>query len=137
MLKFTVTVPETSVAAIKKAVERKARESVELVALKIYNTIVTGSEGGDYPYYSGSYISSWNIQYSSPDTSYNKPYRNRGYYIAPSPVLGLSGEGNVIYISNYVPHAGQVELEGTPSHPSPWMQAHRAVNDVIGKYRFF
>ena len=139
MLKFSVTVSEASIAAIKKAVEAKAREVMELAAVKIYNTIVTGSEGGDYPYYSGSYISSWTIQAGSPKTAFKQPYFNPGMYDAPDPVLGIKGgeQTQVIYISNYAPHAGQVELSGTPRHTMPWMQAHMAVNDVVGKYRFF
>lgn len=139
MLKFSVTVSEASIAAIKKVVEAKAREVMELAAVSIYNKIVTGSEGTDYPLYSGSYIASWKIQAGSPDTGYKQPYWNKNLYDAPDPVLGVVGAENlnVIYVSNYVPHAGDVELSGTPRHPSPWMQAHYAVNDVVGKFKFF
>lgn len=139
MLKFDVKISEASMKDIRQAVEAKAREVVELAAVRIYNKIVTGSEGADFPYYSGSYIASWTIQSGSPNTSYKQPYWNKNLYDAPDPVLGVSGaeKVNTIYISNHVPHAGQVELDGTPRHPSPWMQAHYAVNDVVGKYRFF
>lgn len=139
MLKFGVKISEASLAAIKAAVEDKAREVMEMTAVRIYNKIVTGSEGADFPYYSGSYIASWKIQSGSPNTSYKQPYWNKNLYDAPDPVLGVSGgeKANVIYVSNYVPHAGQVELDGTPTHPSPWMQAHYAVNDVVGKMKFF
>lgn len=133
MLKFDVKISEASLAAIKAAVEAKAREVMEMTAVRIYNKIVTGSEGADFPYYSGSYIASWKIQSGSPNTSYKQPYWNKNLYDAPDPVLGVSGaeKVNTIYVSNYVPHAGTVELDGTPTHPSPWMQAHYAVNDVV------
>lgn len=133
MLKFDVKISEASLAAIKAAVEAKARDVMEDTAVKIFNKIVTGSEGADYPLYSGSYIASWTIQSGSPNTSYKQPYWNKNLYDAPDPVLGVSGaeKVNTIYVSNYVPHAGTVELDGTPTHPSPWMQAHYAVNDVV------
>ena len=49
MLKFGVKISEASLAAIKAAVEDKAREVMEMTAVRIYNKIVTGSEGADFP----------------------------------------------------------------------------------------
>lgn len=135
MLKVSVKIPDAAMRKVKQAIEAKLKEHLELISLQIYNYIVTH----DYPYYSGSYASSWNIQSGTPDKSFNKPLLNRGYYPEPDVKMALKVNNvyDKVYISNYTPHAAQVELSGTPNHPTPWLIATEARNATIMRYRFF
>lgn len=135
MLKVTVSVPEASIKAIKKAIEKKLIQVLEDVSLQTYNYILTN----EYPYFSGSYISSWNINAGSPDTSYNAPLLNQNAYPVPTVKmqLGISNAYQPVYISNYAPHSMDVEVLGTPRHPTPWLIAAGARNHTLMSYRYF
>lgn len=125
---------------IRSLIEKKISETTERVALKIYNSILLN----EFPFYSGSYISSWNINVGSPDTSFNPPsdWGTKGpnvQYAVPQIKYDL---GNInpyqsVFISNYAPHAAIVEFDGTPRHPDPWMIAHHAANSSVSSFRFF
>lgn len=135
MLKVSVKIPDASLKAIKKAVEAKLMKVVEEVSLKTYNYILTH----DYPYHSGSYISSWNINVSSPDRSFNAPAEPNKY---PAPTvkldLNLSNPYQKVYLTNYAPHSYQVEVIGTPTHPNDgWYIAAEARYNTLLSYRFF
>jgi hypothetical protein len=147
MLKFDVKIPEVSMAAIKKAVERKAAEVVAKVANDIYEDIVANKR----PYWSGEYLASWNITFGHPSTlrlvsaGFDKE-RGQGkgadfHYFRPRDLTILPNYSNPyesIFVSNAALHSYKVEFEGTPTHPQGgWMIATGAVNDVVGKYRFF
>lgn len=135
MLKVSVKIPDASLKAIKRSIEAKLKERLELVALQAYNYIVTH----EYPYYSGSYASSWNIQAGTPDKSYNQPLLNRGYYPEPDVKLGFKVNNvyDKVFISNYTPHARMIELSGSPTHPTPWLIAASARDATVLRYRFF
>lgn len=135
MLKVSVNIPEASLKAVRKAVEAKLKERLELIALQTYNYIVMHEQ----PYYSGSYASSWNIRAGTPDRSFNKPVFKRDVY-APADTemaINIPNVYSKVYISNYVPHAREVELVGTPSHTFPWMIAASARNATLLRYNFF
>lgn len=124
-----------SFANITKEVQKKAQEIAKDVAIEIYNTIVAG--GVDIPYWSGSYISSWNISVGSPDYSYSPRTGIPDSYSVPDPVWDLGGVGynQKIYITNAAPHADKVEYEGTPTHPGGWYVATHAKNQVVMGYK--
>lgn len=125
---------------IRRLIEKKSSEVVEHVALKTYNAILLN----EFPYYSGSYISSWNINVGAPDTSFNAPsaWGTRGpnvQYAIPEVKYDIDQVNpyQSVFISNYAPHAYQVEFNGTPKHPDPWMIAHHAVSSASTSFRFF
>lgn len=135
MLKVTVTVPEASIKAIKKAIEKKLIQVLEDVSLKTYNYILTH----DYPYYSGSYIASWNINVGSVNRSYKAPGEPNDY--SPPMLqksLNISNPYQTVYLSNYAPHSYQVEVLGTPSHPKDgWYIAAEARYNTLMSYKFY
>lgn len=120
---------------LRKQVEETLSRVVVDVAVKTYNNILHQ----EFPYYSGSYISSWNISVGSPDTSYNEPLWQRGVYLAPreAKTLSIASPYQTVYISNYTPHAYQVEYDGTPKHLGGWYIATAAKNNTIMSYKFF
>lgn len=135
MITVSVKIPEATLTKVRKAIEVKLKAHVEEIALHAYNYIVTH----EYPYYSGSYASSWNIRGGAPDKSYKKPEFKRGVYPEPDVKrdFNITNVYQTIYISNYVPHAAEVELVGTPTHTFPWRIAAEAKNATLMKYRMF
>ena len=93
---------------IRRLIEKKASEVVERVALKTYNA-AWGTRGP-------------NVQYAIPEVKYD---------------IGQVNPYQSVFISNYAPHAYQVEFNGTPKHPDPWMIAHHAVSSASTSFRFF
>lgn len=136
MLKATVRIPKSSMDKLKRIIEAKCVQVLEEVSLKTYNYIVGPSE---HPYFSGSYIASWNISVGSMDSSYKQPMMQRGVYKSPNLKFDLNIQNpyQAVYITNSAPHAAQVELEGTPTHEYPWMVAASARNATLMSYRFF
>lgn len=135
MVTIGFRIPQGALEACKKQIESKLATIVADVATKTYNSILRSS----WPYYSGSYISSWNISVGSKDSSYNDPVWQRGVYLAPREVKTLSVPSayTKVYISNSTPHAMQVEIDGTPTHDGGWYIAAHARNNTLGSYKFF
>ena len=136
---FDIIIPAGVMEKLEKSIKNKLAKVVENVGLQVYNTIVLGHMTGvDSPYYSGSYISSWNISKGIPRAQYNKPTGIPNTYQVPGPKLDLGGLkfGQKVFISNAAPHAKQVEYEGTPTHTGGWMVATHAKNQVVMTYKF-
>jgi hypothetical protein len=135
MVTIGFKIPAGALEACRRQIEEKLSRVVVDVAAKTYNNILHQ----EFPYYSGAYISSWRISVGSPDRSFNEPLWQRGVYLAPREVRGLSiaSAYQPVYISNYAPHAGKVEYEGTPKHSDGWYIATAAKNNTILSYKFF
>ena len=128
---------------IRKVIENKIVDVRNKTLIRVYNIIATMDE---YPYWSGTYMASFNISVGSPDMSHVPlPTNSHGqasvHYARPRErSLGTVTDTNPYqtgYITNAVPHAYKVEFVGTPKHPDPWMIAHHAVNSVRTSLRFF
>ena len=131
-IKFEVS--KKKLDKLEKFIKKKLTQITENVGVQTYNMILTG----EYPYYSGSYISSWNISVGSPDLKYNVPSGLRGAWSIPEVIYSLSGVsfGQNIYITNAAPHASLVEYEGTPTHPeNGWYIAAHAKNQILLTYK--
>lgn len=136
MITVSASVSKASIARCKAYIDKQIAIRVAKAGTKIYNTIVGGKLNQDFPFWSGAYISSWNYNFGSVDTSYNEsPSNTKGApaikYQRPrqqSITPNLSAPYTPLYISNSVPHAYKVEFEGTPKHLEPWMVATNAVN---------
>lgn len=135
MITFKVNVPEASLKTIKAAIDRKVAEVLEFAALKTYNYILTH----EYPYWSGAYVSSWNISVGSPDTSFNVSKLDKGVYLPPEIRfdLGTVGANDTIFISNYASHSYQIEYDGTPRHDGGYYIANQAVNNTLMSSKYF
>ena len=136
MVTIGFKIPAGALEACKKQIEAKLAGVVADVAVKTYNNILHQ----DFPYWSGSYISSWNISVGSPDRTYNEPVWTRGVYIAPREArnITLPTPYQTVYISNYTPHAGLVEYQGTKTSGfQPWHIATSARNNTVLGYKFF
>lgn len=132
---------EVSPKAIKNleaSIKKKISQVVEKVGVQVHNAVVTGN----YPYYSGSYISSWNISKGSADLEYNEPSGLRSAWAKPEVIYDLNFLGGVsfgqrVYITNATPHARMVEFEGTPTHSEDgWFTATHARNQIVLTYKF-
>lgn len=128
-----VKISKAAFKNVEKYIKKRVTEITESVSLKIYNGIILG----EYPYWSGSFISSWRLSIGSPDTSYNAP-GNIGQYSVPGVKYDLKVRfGQTVFISNNAPHAYQVEFMGTPRHKGEgWYVAHHAVNNTVLTYKF-
>lgn len=148
-------IADEDVARVRRSVERKIAQRMEKLAVTIYNLIVLGPE----PIWSGAYASSWSIRRGSPDVIDNvspRAIRVSGRYVPEetftpaSPIegsIGMLSPYEPIFISNYsmrfgpygdIPgHAGIVEYQGTPKHPSAWMIAADAKNTALTAARYF
>lgn len=123
-----------NIAGFTKAIENHVVEVTESLATKVYNHIILN----DYPYWSGSYISSWNINIGSIDPSYNEPpswgsSEEKVSYSVPEIVNKLHGlkPYQAVYVSNATPHAEKIEDSGTKtSEYTPWKIAYHAFNNV-------
>jgi len=117
--------------SLKKSITKITKEA----AVKTYNNIVGGS---DFPYWSGSFISSWKISVGSRDSEYNLA-NIPGVFDIPHQITDVPGSvhfGERIYITNSTPHAYQVEVLGTPLHPHEgWFTAAHAVNQTVLSYK--
>ena len=136
MVTIGFRIPQGALDACKKQIEAKLATIVADVATKTFNSILHQ----DFPYYSGSYISSWNISVGSRDSSYNDPVWQRGVYMAPREVkmLSVPSAYTKVYISNSTPHAAMVELDGTKtSNFQPWHIATSARNNTVLGYKLF
>lgn len=143
MIKVTTEIKQEDIDRIKKYINKFVAKTMEKVALWTYNSIVHNSE----PYWSGAYLSSWNISIGSPDKSYNTPPEYKKgkppefTYPHPSEIYYFTvKEEDIkksIYITNAIPYASMIEYEGTPKHESPWMIATHARNNVVGSFKFF
>lgn len=123
---ITVTFTVSDISSLKQALQLKLAQKVGRTAEKIYNKIVSGEIST--PYYSGSYISSWNINVGSINGSFNYEPWKKGTFFAPDQSQGLFAPPNTpVYVSNLVPHASRVENDGTPKHPEPWKVAFHAI----------
>jgi len=131
-IKFEVS--KKNLNRLENFIKKKLAQITENIGVQTYNMILTG----EYPYYSGSYISSWNLSVGSPDMNYNVPSGLRGAWTPPEIVYGL-GEisfGQKVYITNAAPHASLVEYEGTPTHPeNGWYIAAHAKNQILLTYK--
>lgn len=132
-------ISNADIKALTKHIEQQTADIMETIGIKTYNAITAQ---GNFPYWSGSYISSWKISTgtSSPsDKSYNPPdQRTRDKYPVPPNVydIGEVKYGESVFISNYAPHAAMVESEGTPTHPDGgWHTGTAAINEVVGSYK--
>lgn len=132
-----------SEAKVRKLIGDKVAEVTERVALKTYNYLVGFA---DWPYWSGSYISSWKIGIGSPDRSFNAPATRTTNgpsvtYSVPDIEFHLPNKNQPyqkIYISNSTPHAFKVEYEGTKSNDyHPWLTATVARNNTVQTFKFF
>ncbi len=138
-MRIELSVPDGAMAKLTKSIKRQIAKRVEDVGLKVYNTIVLGElTGVESPYFSGAYISSWEISKGIPRTKFNEPQNIRNVYARPGPKLDLGGVkfGQRVFISNASPHASIVEYEGTPTHPQPWLTATHARNQVVMTYKY-
>ena len=135
MVTIGFRIPQGALEACRKQIESKLSRVVADVAVKTYNSILHQ----EFPYYSGSYISSWNINIGSSDRSYNEPVWQRGVYIAPreARAITLPSAYSKVYLTNAAPHAYQVEYEGTPKHSGGWEIATAARNNTVMSYKFF
>jgi len=139
MLAVRLDIPSGAMQKLERSIKSSITKAVKNVGLQVYNTIVMGNMTGvKSPYFSGSYLSSWNISVGIPKASYNVPTGVPDTYPPPSPQLEL---GNIVYgqkvfITNTAPHARQVEEIGTPTHPGGWFVAEHAKNQVVMSYRF-
>jgi hypothetical protein len=135
MVTIGFRIPQGALEACRKQIESKLARVVADVAVKTYNNLLHQ----DFPYWSGSYISSWNISAGSPDTNYNTPLWTRGVYIAPRESRGITVPSayTKVYISNYTPHASLVEYSGTKtSNFQPWYIATSARNNTVLTYKY-
>lgn len=147
MLKVSVKIPDASLKAIKKAVERKVAQFAAQVATDAYNDIIKNKE----PYWSGEFYASWNVAYGRPEyirliSAGVDKERGQGKgadfrYQRPKPTLVQPNYSNpyaTIYVSNAALHAYKVENIGTPTHPQGGWEIMKAAKDhVLMKYRFF
>jgi hypothetical protein len=121
------------------SIKKSMSKITEKVGVQIYNAVISG-EGINYPYWSGSYVSSWRITIGTPAPSgdYNIAHRPNVFQ-PPTHITDLAGDatfGQHIFITNNVPHAAQVELIGTPRHPDGgWHTAAHAVNQIVYGYK--
>ena len=138
-------VDKKSMTSVKKFIEKSLASITEQVALKTYNHIVDPLEVGSYPYYTGSYISSWKIttvpngKNDAPNKEYNPSNVEAGHYARPSIIydIGTVLPYEKIIISNYSPHSYKVEYMGTPKHSQQgWYVANHAVNNTVMTYKF-
>lgn len=132
---------KVSDAAIEKLIEsvkKSITKITEDVAIQTYNLIVANER--QYPYWTGSYISSWNIQAGTPNTDYNLSNDpNTETFPIPDIKYQLEGInfGEWVYITNAVPHAYLVEYMGTPTHEHEgWFTATHAVNQTVMTYKY-
>ena len=124
-----------AVQKVKEYLEEQALEIFEQLSVRTYNNIM---EQRNFPYYTGSYISSWNIQAGGEDTSINLS-NIKGAYAVPSQITNIPGItlGDKVSITNYVPYAYEIEFEGTyKSDYEPWMTANHAVNIAVSTYKY-
>jgi hypothetical protein len=137
MIGIKFKVDPASVKKVEGFLQNEVAKITGQVAQRTYNSIVTND--GQYPYWSGAYISSWTIQAGSPKFVSNEGDTNQqGKYAAPSPVTGFKVSFGVpIYITNAADHAYQVEYMGTPTHKHEgWFTANHAVYQTVLSYRF-
>ena len=138
-MKIGFTVPKTNTAKITARIADRVAKVQGKLGSQIYNQIILIE---DVPIWSASYVSSWNLAAGSPDTSFNPPPENiKGtpnvsYAIPSVQFLENVPRYTGVYVSNYAPHAGKVEFEGTPLHPDPWMVAHHAKNSILKGFKF-
>ena len=129
--------------SLEEYIEDEMTKIVSDLGSKIYNQIILDESNS--PYWSGAYITSWNLNSGSPDTSYSDPdsaprgsnsrYPAQGHFGEPAIITNFKAAPyEIVYITNYAPHAAMVEFDGTKSHPDPWMTAHHGVNTVMGLY---
>ena len=130
-------IDKSSLKSVNGFIEKQLTKITEQVGVKTYNQILLGS----YPYWSGSYISSWNISSGSPDKTVNAPPKDRSQNVYAVPEIIYRVENvqpyQPIYISNYTPHSYKVEYMGTKYSPHEgWYVATNAVNTISLSYRF-
>lgn len=138
MIEFKVS--KSTLANLQKALELKSAEVVEKTALKLYNSILMN----EFPFYSGSFISSWRVGIGEMDKSFNAPadWGTKGpnvQYPVPSVKfdIGTVLPYQEVHVSNSAPHAYKVEYEGTKtSDYRPWMIAHHARTQAVMSYKF-
>lgn len=147
MLKVSVKIPDASLKAIKKAVERKVAQFAAQVATEAYNRLIDY----DKPYWSGEYLASWNVSYGRPDytrlisagVDMDRGQGKGADFHYPklkeiSVVPNYSNPYATICVSNAALHAYKVENIGTPTHPDGgWGQMLATKNAILMKYRFF
>lgn len=136
MIRISTQVDKSSIARCKAYIDKQIAIRVAQAGTKIYNLIVGGKLNQDFPFWSGAYISSWNYNFGSIDSSYSQIPTNtsgtpniRHQRPRPQAILpNLSSPYTTLYISNSIPYAGKVEFQGTPNHAEPWKVAMNAVN---------
>jgi hypothetical protein len=125
---------------VENYIKGEVARITESVGLKTYNSIVMG----EYPYWSGSYVTSWNLSVGAPKFSINEPAGKNEYPRPDESYYLINRKGNeynvqfgqIVYLTNATPHAMQVEYEGTPTHDGGWYIAHEAVNQTVLSYKF-
>ena len=134
MIKLKVS--KADLMKVKKELLEKANDIRDDFAVKTYNSIVTNES--HYPYWTGSYISSWNITVGDKKGKTNKS-DVEDEFSPPAPVTNLtfSSLGQPVYISNYAEHAYQVEYLGTGTHHHEgWFTANHALNTTRLSYKY-
>lgn len=136
-------IPQGALEACKKQVEAKLATIVADVATKVYNHIILG----EYPYWSGEYIASWNVSVGTKAYAYQASvgYSDTGkgaaaHYARPTAtsLLRSASPYDKFYITNSAGHAMKIEYEGSPTQPTePWRIAVSARNNTVGSYKFF
>ena len=119
---------------VRERIADKVKQLVQDTAEEVWIRIVEGQPGNEYPYWSGSYISSWQVSFgNSVPRSYNEVELSAsglsipGIYRAPGrDIPAVPSAYTVVNISNAAPHASEVEHDGTPSHPTGWFVAYEA-----------
>ena len=128
-----------AIETLSQSLKRSVAKLTENVGVQMYNAVISG-EGVNYPYWSGSYVSSWRITIGVPASSSDYNLAHRPNVFQPPPhIPNMVGDvtfGQHIFITNNVPHATQVELTGTPRHPDGgWHTAAHAVNQIVYGYK--
>ena len=128
MIKLRVVNYEKFIAETKARIDAKVKEKTEQVANKVWEGVIGGEPGVDYPYWSGGYVKSWDFSEGPAWGDYYRSDRNDPNKFAPPSVhlQHLYKTYTLVTVSNANPYASHIEYIGSPSRHDPWKVAFSA-----------